>query len=331
MGIKMPSAYSTDEKSLLTISRATILDQNFGLNRQGLICSSAAEGLCRAAVAYVKGHERKCEDKQITVSSFFRLRSKDSDHSEQCRFNTAGQVKMIARDSDPNLFDQIAGGKYKLRLNILKESLIQIDREAEATRGKKPTHHSRQIVFNQRGKLNSYFRTARQIAELRERHEDAQELAQLVQLEFNNRTVSWSDFFYETDQHLDCYKYLRQLMPRAAHPVCLSGYIRKIKPQESSAALETGCYGIVKLNSSCSEKDLDGFGLSAGVTLNIYSEAIWKLCRAAEPGKLIVAYCNYRIGKKLQEWFAVDNSDVKRKYHNIYGDVRNPDQIFIGK
>lgn len=331
MGIKMPSAYSTDKKSLLTISQATILDQNSGLNRQGLICSSAAEGLCRAAVAYVKAHERKCEDKQITVSSFFRLRSKDSDHSEQCCFNTAEQVNIIARDSDPDLFNQIANGRYKLRLNILKESLIQIDREAEAARGRKPTPRSRQIVFTPRGKLDSYFRTARQIAELRERHEDAQELAQLVQLELHNKTVPWSNFFFETDQHLDCYRYLRESMPRAAHPVCLSGYIRKIEAQELSAILETGCYGTIKLSSSCSEKDSDGFGLTASVTLNIYSEAIWNLCGAAEPGKPIVAYCNYRVGKKPQEWFAANNSDVKRKYHNIYGDVRNRDQIFIRK
>ena len=331
MGIKMPSAYSTDEKSLLTISQATILAENSDLNRQGLICSSAVKGLCRAAVAYVKAHERKCEDKQITISSFFRLRSKDSDHSEQCCFNTAGQVKMIARDSDANLFDQIAGGKYKLRLNILRESLIQIDREAEAARGKKPTHHSRQIVFTQRGKLDSYFRTARQIAELRERHEDAHELAQLVRLEFNNKTVSWSNFFYETDQHLDCYKYLRQLMPRAAHPICLSGYIQRIEPQERSATVETGCYGTIKLSYSCSEEDSDGFGLIASVALNIYSEAIWDSCRSAKTGKPLVAYCNYRVGKKPREWFSPHNPNVKMKYHNIYGDVRNRDQIFIKK
>ncbi len=109
---------------------------------------------CRKQLSFVDEFERKYNDKTIKVRAFLRLAGKEK-HIETCQFNTAGQVKVIARSAE-DLMTSLENGKYEFRLHVIKNALQKkknsaVGSDVLVTTGAKQKNP--QKVYENKGKL----------------------------------------------------------------------------------------------------------------------------------------------------------------------------------
>lgn len=114
MGMKMSSAYHPFFKRIVGIDE---IQQDESLQKD-LYC---IDENCRKSLSFVGEFPRKYSDKTITVRAYLRLAGKEK-HIETCQFNTAGQVKVIARSAE-DLMTSLENGKYEFRLHVIKDAL----------------------------------------------------------------------------------------------------------------------------------------------------------------------------------------------------------------
>lgn len=188
MGSKIPKAKL---EGGLTMTAEAYEDAT---KKVGLFCASAG---CSAQLSFVQRHKRKYESKTIEIPPCFRLK-KYENHADSCKFNIGGQLKIVAKHSDSDVFAAVNESKFEFRLHILLKAFRELtteDIEALGRQWGSATAQNKQ--YDNKGHLQSYLRTLGQILELRTLCEDNSELKTLVTLKHNGKKIPWDQFYFD--------------------------------------------------------------------------------------------------------------------------------------
>ncbi len=221
MGLKMSKAYHKGLKRNILLQEATEDMKEY------LLCKTAT---CRTPVSFTLEHNKKYKDETITVSRYFRLRTNNSPHVESCQYNTAGQIAIIARESEDDVFKAFEEGKHNFRLNVIAEALRYIQENeapgSDVNKDKKPANPNKKYINS--GKLDNYLSTMKKIMMLRAMVENSNDIKSSITLEYRNKKIKWSNFYYEPEHFHKAFSYLNT--GQVEHPLCLEGEIKEIVP-----------------------------------------------------------------------------------------------------
>ncbi|AKL95764.1 hypothetical protein CACET_c23180 [Clostridium aceticum] len=119
--------------------------------------------ICNVELTYVKGYMKEINEKTYYIDPYFRLKSKDNDHSLECKYNTAGYLTIMAKDSSDKILENLKSGKFNCRLHLILDSLRQIEKVGIKKDGLKEDNPNsktkeKEYVKNE-DKLDSYLAT----------------------------------------------------------------------------------------------------------------------------------------------------------------------------
>ena len=122
MASKMPAAHDAND-TRITISMAE--QQQY---HKPLQCE-----YCEALVLFVNAFTRQVGEDIVAVEPFFRLHN-GYKHSTTCRYNVYGQVTVIAKESEGDIFAALQDNRYELRLLAVKKAVEQLRELAKKKR-----------------------------------------------------------------------------------------------------------------------------------------------------------------------------------------------------
>jgi hypothetical protein len=218
MALKMPAA--RDENGL----RITV-----GMAEQGKYSNLLKCEFCDVPVVFVRTFTRQDGDNVTVVEQHFRRKQKQ-EHSETCRYNVPGQVKIIARESESGLFAAIQGNRYELRLLAVKQALEKL-RELDQ---KKRDSHSDVIqgtvekaYVEAEKRLGSYINSAQRVLKLRASCEDNSDIEDALHLVFDGVYLSWNNFYFEHEDYFRCFSQVSRSTVNV--PIAVKGVIKSKK------------------------------------------------------------------------------------------------------
>jgi hypothetical protein len=198
---------------------------------------------CSAPVSFVNAFTRTIGEDVVAVDPFFRL-YKGHTHGDDCRYNVAGQIAIIARESDGSVLAAIEGNRYELRLLAIKKALDEL--RAASQQKKEPssdllTTTSEKEYQPRDVKLGAYINSAKRVLKVRAVCEEHSEIESILTLTFDGVRVPWSDFYFEDSDYFRCHKQLSKTtvpIPIAVHGIVKNNKIVKNKKGDSFAVLE---------------------------------------------------------------------------------------------
>lgn len=286
MAIKMKKAYSTIKNDDVS---AKYVEEHQEL-KKGLECH-----ICRISVSHKIGHPR---GGRWVPAHFTRKPGKD--HKEGCKYNTVGQVAVIAKDSDDKILESVKKNKFTFRLTMIHEPLKGLGgQNANSINSNGTTASRKERKYVSKGKLNSYLATMKKILELRKAVEEdnSNDLESIVQIEMYEKKVKWSDFYYDAGRYMDAYTYLTK-PGQKRHPICIEGTVRDIKPlkQEGRYAVNLqfgkrgkGVEHIPAVSIFANEGDIPSKAFKPGQHI-----VVCALCTTSEGNYKDNKYCNIR-------------------------------------
>lgn len=298
MAVKMKTAYSKMKNQDVT---AKYVEEHPQL-KEGLECHK-----CRKDVSHKNGHFRA----EAWIPTHF-TRKPGVNHEEWCKYNTVGQVTVLAKKSDDNILESVKKNKFTFRLTMIHEPLKDLGKQNTTSINKSGnTNPPKNKSYVSKGKLSSYLATMKKVLELRKAVEDddSNELESIIEIQMYGKKIKWSNFYYDQEKYLDAYNYLQTLKAKR-HPICIEGVVRDIRP------LKQGDRYAVNLKFGKIEKDVE----------QIPSVSI--LCNESdipsitfEPGQHIVvcALCT------------ASQSNINNKYLNIRASLYHKNQLVIFK
>ncbi|WP_085508991.1 hypothetical protein [Thalassobacillus devorans] len=298
MAVAMEKAFS---KILGKVIVPTDVSKDESL-RKGLLCID-----CNIKITFRMEHER---NKQMISAGF--IRRKGIEHKSSCRFNTLGQVTIIAQESDA-ILESINESKFNLRLTLLHKSIPQdINNTSREEKKSVNTTVNQEQKYQSKGKLSSYLATMKKIIELRNSLEDKKELHSIVEISCQNRKVKWESFYYEPERYLEAHKYLKRLNWQERHPICIEGKIHNIRFVE-----ELGKYAI-DLKWGKAKVDSKGIKCTPSVSVLLNNKQLLKI--GFQKGQCIAlcALCTQKVKKR-----------TGLEYLNIYAKIYHKNQIVI--
>lgn len=211
MGIKMNTAL--DSAGIEWIAET----YSKGKGMEPLRCSH-----CPVHVTHQSAHTRERDDKPYLVSAYFRLLP-GGHHAEGCKHAISDKVKSIANEST-GLFESIRNGQYRLRLVMIRDALAELSKKASKSSAEAASGSSKTFESS-RGKLPAYINSAKRVLQLRALCDEDEEIASYLELIFEgNTTVPWSQFYFETERHLDAYR--NAVRNTVQHPIALHGTVK---------------------------------------------------------------------------------------------------------
>lgn len=232
MGSKIPEA------KLVSGNRITALTYEDTPSGDVFCCSSG----CEAQLSFVKRHDRRYATKTIEIAPCFRLK-KNEEHELGCKYNISGQLGVIAKGSDSEVFSAISDSKYEFRLHVLIKALWELkDSEVEDRSKGWGDEGSQNKSYSNKGKLSNYLKTLRQILELRMVCENNDELKKVVVLRYKEKKIAWQDFYFD---HENLARFVQvHGADRVTMPLAISGHIKEIR-----APNDNFNHHVVELNS----------------------------------------------------------------------------------
>lgn len=212
-GLKMFSARH-DSKGKLVIPVSKIVPDD----RHGLLCE-----FCDARITWVQAHRRN----EKNVAAYLRL-GPNAEHAAEC----ANQIK-FATETIVSQSKSIEGkdslflkknDEIVFRMNVLVDADFEVrkaKKELEETTSPEEKERKRTLYRQSKDRLSDYFNSAAGIAKIRARIEESNDkkvLSDLVKIEFNNKKISWNDFFYDEDR----YPILFKKASKIKHPVAMA-------------------------------------------------------------------------------------------------------------
>lgn len=305
MAVKMKDAYSTIKTENVT---ATYVEKHSQL-KEGLQCHK-----CRKDVSHKNGHFRA----ETWIPTHF-TRKPGVDHEEWCKYNTVGQITVLAKKSDDNILESIKNNKFTFRLTMIHEPLKDLGKQSTTfTNNSENTNPRKNKNYASKGKLSSYLATMKKILELRKAVEDddSNELESVIEIQMYGKKIKWSNFYYNQAKYLDAYNYLNSLKFKR-HPICIEGIVNNVIP------FEQGDRYAVNLRFGKKDKNIEQIpAASIFVSKNdIPSDTF-------EPGQHIVvcALCTANEGEQKG-----NNGKVINKYFNIRASLYHKNQLVIFK
>lgn len=192
-----------------------------------LICKTKG---CNARLTWVKSHKKISGIEYI----FFRLlnnKEKKEQHASFCKFNTKGRINTIVASSDSDILESIDNEQYELRLNLLCEALNKLEDEDDNPEVTDDVPKDpRDKNFKRIGKLKTYLSTMNKVMQLRSEVENDEELRHHIKLIFNDKKVTWDNFYYENDEFERVYNYISKSgigvdKITIHHPICVQGEV----------------------------------------------------------------------------------------------------------
>ncbi len=224
MGIRMTKArlIATNEK--VEVNNATLEMRKNKL----LKCYTEK---CKAKVTWVKLSKKNYEIEKNYFS--FVVGEK---RSENCGYNTLGQVAVIASKTDNKIIENINDNKYEFRLNIVYEALTT--KENKEIRGDNLQEtietERKEKKYKSVGSGLPYLAVMKDIMKLRSEIEDNKELETIIKIKDKGKSISWTNFYYEIGEEEKLYRYIEKngyvhnyKPKRLRHPICIEGVLDK--------------------------------------------------------------------------------------------------------
>lgn len=305
MGSKIPHAklHSGQQRSALQYEQEPV---------GNVFCPSPG---CNAQLTFVARHERQYVSKTIEIAPSFRLRQKQV-HNTHCRYDLKGQIDIIARNSNSEVFESIGQNKYIFRLHILLKALREHNAAERKARESGPEMNSSpNKSYSNRGRLSNYLKTLKQILELRSLCEANQDLKKIITLKRDNKTLTWDKFFFDHD-NLATFVNVHGA-DSYTMPVAISGHIKEIHDPS-----EKFDFHVVELNSPFIAPDDDGI-IHKPIPKIILKNK--ELVKKLDRDKEYIFFGSWKAS--LKPWQSKDGS--KWSYQNIEMYISHEDH-FIG-
>ncbi|PFD60104.1 hypothetical protein [Bacillus thuringiensis] len=223
MAVTMKEAYSTILNEKVS---AQEIDEPVNKHlKQELEC-----GVCRIPVAHRTRHMRN----EVDIPALF-YRKGGINHEEFCSYNTLGQIKVIARDSDDDILKSVEDKTFLFRLNMIHEPLEELkNQNTKPKNDQNKALNKKDRTYHSSGSLNSYLSTMKKIIELRNILEKQTELHSIIEIEMHGKRIKWSDFYYEPNRYIQAFNYIKQLEWKNRHPICIEGIVDSVRYIEIS-------------------------------------------------------------------------------------------------
>lgn len=279
---------------------------------------------CNVELTYVKGYNKEINEKTYYVPPYFRVKNKDNEHLLECKYNTEGYLKIVAKESSDKILEDLGEGKFNFRLHLISDSIKEIEKigikEKKSDEDDFEEKSKEKEYKKKEDKLDSYLSTMRKIIELRNALEENKDISSKVTLEFYNKNlkkkqkISWNNFYYEINEYIDCYSYVKNKRPQ--HPICISGKIKSIDEPKPNYDFYS-----IKLESPKAIKDDNVYKIPS-IEIKVENKKLNDTIDNQE-GKDILIYCNFW-ALEPKEW-----KDKKYCYFNIKGNLVHKNQIVI--
>ncbi len=206
---------------------------------------------CDAEVVLVHGHARQVGETTVKVQSFFRL-NVGHEHAPECRFNTVGQIEIIARASDGNLIAALENNRYELRLLSLREvlnELRQLSSHQINALDDVGGSSKEKIYVAAETKLGAYINSAKRVLQVRAACESHADIEQALTLVFDSVRVPWKDFYFNDMDYFRCYQ--RHRLATVDIPLAIQGTVLSIR------AVKNGLFvmNLVRPNRKTADRD----------------------------------------------------------------------------
>lgn len=307
MGVKIEKAIHNKTNHFMTNYEA----DNQELNGEKFTCP-----YCKKALIFRRSGKRQLENRVINISPYFRLQ-KGIEHEQHCKYNTFGQVEIIARKplALKDFMEKQKVNQYALRLQVVKEAMTEKPEEDNEPssiilKGKRDTEEKK---FKNIGSMAPYLSRMKEIMILRSKMEENKDIKKHIKLEYKSKIVNWDKFYFgpEYKDYLVLSKYFRN-KPDPKHPICIEGLIKEYQKKTDRNNKEYYSFTLEK--PYVNEKDTEGFKHIPSVNLNIYMGNIRLVDYMKE---------NYKNHKKQiiaygEPYVKVNTSaEYYVKYHNI--------------
>lgn len=270
MGIKMGSALDSVgvEWSAERYSK--------GKGKEPLRCAH-----CPVQVTHQSAHTRERDDKPILVPAYFRLLP-GGHHAEGCKHAVSDEIKTIASESK-DLFESVRDGQYRLRLVMIRDTLAELSKKPSKA-GSEPGGRAGKKTYEQsRGKLPAYINSAKRVLQLRALCDADDEIAAHLELVFEGNTiVPWSQFYFETERHLQAY--LNLARNTVQHPIALHGTVKSKRP----VASKNGPTNVLNLAKPKYVPDAENPAMGIGVEASVWCEDADWLAELNEGDEVVV-------------------------------------------
>lgn len=175
---------------------------------------------CSVLVRHREAHSREMHGKPIGVSAYFYLTPNGS-HQANCEYNVKEKIGILARKSK-GLIEALEGEQPRIRLAMISKARASWE-EIKPRGGGAKNQAVGKKYRTAKSKLAAYINTASRVAELRAQCHGNEEISEALKLKFQDMEIPWSEFYFETDQHLSAYNLMQKL--NKPYPIAINGVV----------------------------------------------------------------------------------------------------------
>lgn len=214
MGIKMSAAFDQNNK------KWEASNYQKGLGAEPLHCE-----YCKIPVTHNPPHTREMHDKSVFVQGYFRLLPKGI-HTPLCPYGVDEEIKNLAMTSE-GLVESLLNNRFRMRLVMIKEAIEALSSSDFSRPNAQGIARSKSFV-SRPNRLPAYINSARRVLKLRSLCASDQDIEQHLELVFEgNVKISWSQFYYETERHLDAFNAITR--NTIQHPLAIHGQVSTVR------------------------------------------------------------------------------------------------------
>lgn len=245
---------------------------------------------CPALIHHKVAHPRERDSESTIIPAHFALNPLER-HASNCKYAVDQEIKIIARESE-KLIETISNGKYRLRLVMFRDA-FNAHQPAISGRGTKTSTNQKSTTYERASgeKLAGYINTAKRILELRAICDNDNEIAEHLELLFEDNTIiPWSQFYFETEQHLNAFYAV--LHNTVQHPFAMHGTVKSKQSYKNKF--------IINLEKPRYLKDSEDGENGIGIDVSIWTEnENW--LNGIEVGSEVVIFGPWRATSGIKE------------------------------
>ncbi|WP_260288500.1 hypothetical protein [Peribacillus aracenensis] len=264
MGVKIEIAIYSETGKPMSNLKANEQE----LNGKNFTCPYCSKGLI-----FRKSGKRKLENRTIDISPYFYL-EKGIEHGPGCRYNTFGQIEIIARQplALTDFMEKKKENQMAIRLQVVKKAMAEPPEDGEGgTADPKGKGDAQNKKYKNSGSMAPYLSRMKDIMVLRSRMEENKDIKKYLKLEYGKKTISWDKFYFgpEYKGFLELSKYFRNKQA-PKHPVCVEGIIKEYKKVQKKRG--GYFYSFLLEKPFIEDTDTEGYHHIPSVSLNIDAE-----------------------------------------------------------
>jgi hypothetical protein len=210
---------------------------------------------CNATVEFVNGYSRIVGDSIVPVDPFFR-RGKDCKHSESCQYNVYGQIAVIARQSEGDIFAALQHNRFELRLLAVTRDLEQLRELAMKKQGscsKVASETTEKNYVEAEQRLGAYINSAQRVLKVRNACEEHSEIEDVLHLVFDGARLPWRNFYFEDADYFRCFSQVHKATVQV--PIAIKGIVKE-------TTVAKGKFAVINLVRPSHKTDLDVLDLA---------------------------------------------------------------------